>query len=282
MERKYVVYTHNDEEGNVRYVGSGTLQRANMTNANANRGVKYKTFVLEHGKLTVSIIYSGLSKVESLEIEKEIYLRYAPSGLLLNFAQPRVLSIPIDSNVLDNFEYSENSPSKLVWKIGKKNLGFGSTNSTKVFAGSLNKRNYWIVKLNTITFKVHRIIFKLLNPLINIDDLVVDHIDRDPSNNCKENLRAITYAENSRNRSKSGLKELPMGVKWSESQSLYTAHYCDPSDKYLNGAPRLIQKHFNVNKIGSHEEALKLAIEWRKNALMKLNLDQNLGYILTD
>jgi hypothetical protein len=66
--------------------------------------------------------------------------------------------------------------------------------------GTNGPKHYRVVTINGEVFLEHRLIYILLNGVIP-DNLVIDHIDRDPSNNKIENLRAISQAGNSLNRS---------------------------------------------------------------------------------
>jgi hypothetical protein len=66
--------------------------------------------------------------------------------------------------------------------------------------GTNGPKNYRVVTTNGEVFLEHRLIYILLNGVIP-DNLVIDHIDRDPSNNKIENLRAISQAGNTLNRS---------------------------------------------------------------------------------
>lgn len=84
------------------------------------------------------------------------------------------------------FEYKAGN---LYWKI--------TLNSRAVMgsvAGSVDKRGYCYVKLNKQSFLVHRIIWKLLTKEEPIG--VVDHIDRNRSNNNITNLRVVNTSVN--------------------------------------------------------------------------------------
>ena len=70
MENNKCVYVHKDADGIVRYVGSGTLQRANQTYAKSNRGENYKEYVNKCGKLDVEIVYSGISTFEAIKLPR--------------------------------------------------------------------------------------------------------------------------------------------------------------------------------------------------------------------
>ena len=58
------------------------------------------------------------------------------------------------------------------------------------------------------TKKVHRLAMITFNPVENMDDLQVDHIDFNKQNNCLENLRWLTPAENGSRKSGSNRKKV--------------------------------------------------------------------------
>jgi len=74
------------------------------------------------------------------------------------------------------------------------------TNLINKRAGARSSGNYRQVMIGKKRFFEHRLIWILLNGTIS-DSLVIDHIDRDPSNNKIENLRAISQAGNTLNQS---------------------------------------------------------------------------------
>jgi hypothetical protein len=61
---------------------------------------------------------------------------------------------------------------------------------------------YWIVCFGGLTYAAHRIIYCLFNKTLDIDNLVIDHIDSCSSNNNPSNLQAITQKENIKKRTK--------------------------------------------------------------------------------
>lgn len=67
---------------------------------------------------------------------------------------------------------------------------------------------------------LHRLILGIINPHIS-----VDHIDMDPLNNTRENLRSCSHTENNCNRSKqSNNKSGHKGVSWDKENSKWVAH----------------------------------------------------------
>lgn len=99
------------------------------------------------------------------------------------------------------FYYDETSPSCLRWKVerrGGKGVGRVLCSPGDV-AGSVEKAGYFVVGINYKVYKVHRIIWQLVNGPIS-PSFQIDHIDRNKKNNSIQNLRCVENAINSRNR----------------------------------------------------------------------------------
>jgi len=174
------------------------------------------------------------------------------------------------------FYYDINSPSFLSWAQERRSAKNNSWVAKKVgdFAGTFDKTGYWKTSLNGKSFLVHRIVWQLFNGDI-ADGMVIDHIDRDSTNNKIENLRMVTTSVNSRNSS----------MYSTNSTGITGVTYWEP----INRPPRysafwredgkLRTKSFSVAKYGK-DLALQLATEYRKSMIEKLN-EQGAKYSTT-
>lgn len=81
-----------------------------------------------------------------------------------------------------------------------------------------------------VSVLAHRIIWFMVMGEVLPDDMVIDHIDGNPDNNKIENLRAVTYKENSRNRGRRPKRvgdryvlTSVLGVKFDKQEMCYVA-----------------------------------------------------------
>lgn len=110
------------------------------------------------------------------------------------------------------FSIDSNSPTGLVWNKRPRehfiaNKGF--VNFSKNFAGKaagdrLSDYGYWRVGVKhndkNLRLLCHRIIYSIYHKIELPKSMWIDHIDRNPMNNCIENLRLVTPSQNNRNR----------------------------------------------------------------------------------
>ena len=82
--------------------------------------------------------------------------------------------------------------------------------------GFLDNCGYLRVCIGGRKYLNHRIIYKLHNPHFDLfSDEVIDHIDRNRTNNLIDNLRAVSKAENNKNRGKhKGVSYCKQTGKW--------------------------------------------------------------------
>lgn len=272
MNKSYCVYTHG-KDGKVLYVGSGKTSRAFSTYSKCNRGSKYEKYVELFGKLDVNIVELNLTKEKAVEFETELYNRYF-SEELLNMRKPSSTKELPSRDYLDKIlYYDETSDSCLRWKI--------STNNVKSHekAGCLSKSTgYWQVGINGKLYLVHRLILILHGIDLGIGN-VVDHIDNDRTNNSISNLRIATQAENMRNKLRSVSKNsgFPVGVRFDKNRNRFIASVSDSNTQTPAGKNMRIEKLFPVSKYG-YEEALRLAIQARKQMLADIECIHNVEY----
>jgi len=120
-------------------------------------------------------------------------------------------------DLIENFIYDEDSPSKLRWKFSRKGR------RSNLVAGCLGSDGYWTVGFNGLMLKCHRVIWMIENGTIP-DGLEIDHINRVRSDNSFSNLRLVTRSQNGFNKkiSKSNTSGFT-GVRWSKNEKKWKA-----------------------------------------------------------
>ena len=87
-------------------------------------------------------------------------------------------------------------------------------------ASTLSHRGYYRIRLKRRDYSSHRVIWAMVTG--SWPDMMVDHINRIPSDNRWVNLRLATPTQNHWNRSKSeGKSSCYKGVLWSKSDSIW-------------------------------------------------------------
>lgn len=192
-DKRFYVYVHKDEHGNIRYVGHGSGRRYKSK----TQRTKEHLDIIDN--LTKEIVKDGLSKDNAIDLELKIYEDNLSAGILLNKSKPVKIHKLSYGYVSQYLEYDENSSTFLRWKKCSKykNELVGKD------AGTFDKsRGYSAVKLDGVAFRSHRIIF-VLNTKQDLDsNKFIDHIDGNPSNNAFDNLRLVNARDNSLNKKK--------------------------------------------------------------------------------
>lgn len=168
------------------------------------------------------------------------------------------------------FIYDETSPSCLRWRVTRyKGRGYKQVAVLAgTVAGSLHvDGKYWQVKLNSISYKVHRIIFEMTTGRSIEKGNIVDHLNGTEAGNVPSNIREVVQKLNSRNRvmqynSKTGIN----GVSVEEGS------YPRARAVWYNEKGIRESRSFSILKYGK-EGAIKLATEARRFAIESLNLN---------
>lgn len=161
-------------------------------------------------------------------------------------------------NWLDWFYYDETSPTALRWKVRR-----GQRGKIDGVAG-YRCGKYYRVQVDGRGYLTSRVLWEMTQYEIP-DGYIIDHIDGNPSNNLLSNLRCIEEGMNARNcRKRRDNKTGMTGIceRVIDGIRYYAAQWM------LEG--KVYGKYINRDKLGD-EEALRLAIEARDNAIHKLN-----------
>lgn len=265
-DRRYCVYLHKSLDGEVFYVGSGTLERAytkelsETRNRGTCRGKRYSEKVKELSfNYEVEIVKDGLSKDDAFDLEEDLISKLSSS--IVNKNNP---SINLDVSIFrDIFYYNIESPSLLSWKINHYRNKIGdhvkydiSRNSVRVF---YKRKGY----------SAHRIIATLFG--FNVDGKVVDHIDGNPLNNLIENLRVVSQKENRRNsKIRTDNSTGYSGIKFIEDRNHWIFNWHEDG--------RRNTKTFHIRNFNNDKNlALEAALEFRKCKLYEMGYTDNHG-----
>jgi hypothetical protein len=138
-------------------------------------------------------------------------------------------------------------------------------------AGRKDKRGYWTSAIayngKIIKLLVHRLVFFLCNENVYIEGMEIDHIDNNPSNNRKENLRDGTKEQNQHNTklsksNKSGTKGFRDNVK---TKTFQASVRCNGKQHH---------KYFPYGKTPTEEHKEKIraiAIIWLRETRQRLH-----------
>lgn len=173
----------------------------------------------------------------------------------------------MDENWNNYFEYNENSPSGLIWKVSQGKVKSGA------MAGAEESR-CWRVRLHGKGYKAHRIIWFLFHNVVLGKSEQIDHIDRNPFNNRIDNLRVVTQKINNRNRNKR--KNNKTGVT-GVSEIYYNNELRFYTSSWYDEFGTAVSVNFNVVKIGK-DLAFRFAKELREAKIAEMS--QSMGYTL--
>lgn len=174
-------------------------------------------------------------------------------------------------NFNDYVYYDETSPSCLRWKINTYSGKGGNILERKINDPvGCNKEGRYLFMLHGKMYLTYRVIYEMLVDNL-CDSDIIDHIDRDCSNNKLSNLRKASHSINMRNRRKFSNDLDNTGVRWHKKSGLTyaTAYWRDLDGRQISGC-------FSVKKLGLLP-AYQKALICRKSAIEDLNI-RGAGY----
>jgi hypothetical protein len=264
---KFYVYGHYiDGEESPFYIGKGCGKRAYQI------WTKTETWYqcLGNSKLSIRIIKDEMDEASAYALEEKLIKELNPKANVASGYKQHELDYDLFNR---HFFYDISSPSGLRFKIDSGWSGTYFMNKAESVAGSKRKNKdgsfkCWDVTLKGVRYKVHRIIYTLLNKDFN-KSLVIDHLDGNPLNNDITNLIAKTRKHNNQNmRLNPNNKSNYSGVclkKFKRKHSVHLYWQARWFDKSVEKS-----KSFSVEKYG-FDEAKNLALAYRIEQIKILN-----------
>jgi len=94
-------------------------------------------------------------------------------------------------------------------------------NNKDALAGGYDKKGYLTIRINKVRYKAHRLYYMFYYNIENLDsNIIIDHIDGNPRNNLKNNLRIATTKQNVQNR-KNNIDDI--GISWHIRDKIWTS-----------------------------------------------------------
>lgn len=256
---RFCVYLHKDADGIVRYVGSGTKDRATAY-ASGSRS-KGWNLVFSENKPSVEILHDGLERKEALLLEIEAYNKYKDT--IVNVRCPSLTSKVNDMefDVFNEWFYiDQSSSSGLRWK---KQPNHCKPCVGKVAGSLLTKeqgKQYWQIKLNYKVYKVHRIVYLLSHGYLN-SELLVDHINGNGLDNSVQNLQLSNHLQNCFNAKRKTMSATGEQNVFEKSTFYKVAFYFNQKSYSTS---------FHFSDFQDKESAFKAAVFWRDSMKKKL------------
>lgn len=252
--RRFYVYAHKDAEGVIRYIGKGSAKRAYNF---GSRGTAWEEIFKDFSEDNIVIIKNELTEDEAFLLEKQLISEHS-NTIVNRHRNPKSTKDISYEEASQLLYYDETSPTFLRWKVDRKVKGWKAAKDSVAGHVSKNPLTYSSARINGVAYRAHRVVWVLFHKHID-PNLLVDHIDRNKSNNKISNLRLVTPSVNSRNK-----------VSCKASNEHKNIH--KRVDGYVvrfsvNNAAS--STFFSVSRFGSFEAALEEAIKFRDKLIEK-------------
>lgn len=127
-------------------------------------------------------------------------------------------------------------------------------------AGSIKSTGYVYIRLNNKLWLAHRLVWVIYNQIDIEDQLVIDHINHNPSDNRIINLRAVSQSEN--------MKNMPLlAINKSGCHGVY---YCKNKEKWaaqilIDGTNRHLGYFSDINEAIEKRKSTEIANGFHAN-----------------
>lgn len=212
------------------------------------------------------IIKDNLTENEAIKFENELLQEFPTSCNIAASSKP-TKTIDYDF-IRQAVYYAEDSPTFLRWVNDRAN---GARKAGTV-AGSFDGDGYGQIYIKDKLYKIHRVVWVLTNKQNLESNLIVDHKDRNKSNNHKDNLRLTTLEVNAKNvdwvtskPSNTGLQ----GISHRNNQKCYRVSWSENSKQLEKSFSYSTRKHKDKIRFDSNQAALEAAITFRDSLVSK-------------
>lgn len=266
------VYIHKDLDGNIRYIGSGNPRRP------FDKQSRSKEHLSMWDDLQKEVILKDVNIFQAREEEQRLIAHSDVAYLLNKHTQVGRLHKVEYETISKYLKIDECSPSCLSWikSPSKWHVKAGE------FAGCQQKESgYYSVTLHKCQYKVHRVVYCLHTRTDLHSGMVVDHIDNNRGNNNPNNLRLVSQTINVQRAQKPNCYTGVVGVSWDSKKTIWIVNISHLYDKQV--------KTFNPRKLfpdlppeEAKQQALQLAIAWRKEKEIEYGFNSNPASTITD
>lgn len=256
MNNNYYVYVHKiADTGEIFYIGKG---RGSRLTSNYGRSIPWNEIVAENDWFAEKHT-DDLLEDDAFALETSLIQQLKPRG---NVQKKSTRARPvIKKDFAEFYYYCETSKSGLRFKKDGLSSSSKGRHLATDEAGTKLSTGYYSVSLNGKNYFAHRVVWALING--DIDKEIIDHKDKNRSNNKIENLRVVTSSVNGKNSSlKRHNKTGFIGVTFLKKHNIYTATWSTDEMKQE-------RKHFSATKYGK-DLALALAVEYRYRKTLEL------------
>lgn len=214
------------KKNTVVYVGSGS---ANRCKSKSDRSTLH---ISNWRNLYFQVVLTDLTQEESLSFENQLIDRYWSENIFNKKREAYPVTRLLYSEVSEVFYLDQDGSIR--WAVDRlSGIRMKIVKSKKGDkAGYEGKKGYWFLRFKRKAVKLHRVVWVLHNKMDLDPTLVVDHKDRNKSNNHPSNLIATTHSENNKNKD---FKLSQLGVKrirFSEKQKLFHVQWTVDSKKF--------------------------------------------------